>query len=363
MRIRLEPRGAHSPLWRYASPLLALALTLATAAVIFAALGKDPLQSLYTFFVSPLTSATGRPELFVKAAPLVLIAVGLSLGFRANVWNIGAEGQYTIGAILGGGVGLALYGDGNPLTFPAMMLGGLVGGMAWAAIPAFLRTRFNANEILTSLMLTYVAQLLLIYLVAGPWRDPEGYGFPQSRMFDDFGTPPILIAGTRLHLGVLAALAVVGLGWLLLARTLIGFQLKVVGQAPRAARYAGFSQSRLIWFSMLVGGGLAGLAGLFEVAGPVGQLTPQISPGYGFTAIIVAFLGRLHPVGVLFAGLLLALSYLGGEKAQIELGMPNAVTGIFQGILLFYLLACDLLILYRLRIGRRGAAAPAGAAS
>jgi simple sugar transport system permease protein len=363
MRIRLEPRGAHSPLWRYASPLLALALTLATAAVIFAALGKDPLQSLYTFFVSPLTSATGRPELFVKAAPLVLIAVGLSLGFRANVWNIGAEGQYTIGAILGGGVGLALYGDGNPLTFPAMMLGGLVGGMAWAAIPAFLRTRFNANEILTSLMLTYVAQLLLIYLVAGPWRDPEGYGFPQSRMFDDFGTPPILIAGTRLHLGVLTALAVVGLGWLLLARTLIGFQLKVVGQAPRAARYAGFSQSRLIWFSMLVGGGLAGLAGLFEVAGPVGQLTPQISPGYGFTAIIVAFLGRLHPVGVLFAGLLLALSYLGGEKAQIELGMPNAVTGIFQGILLFYLLACDLLILYRLRIGRRGAVAPAGAAS
>lgn len=361
MLIRLEPRGQRSALWSYASPLLALALTLATAAIIFAALGKDPLQSLYTFFISPLTSATGRPELFVKAAPLVLIAVGLSLGFRANVWNIGAEGQYTIGAILGGGVGLALYGDGNPLTFPAMMIGGAVGGMAWAAIPAFLRTRFNANEILTSLMLTYVAQLLLIYLVAGPWRDPQGYGFPQSRLFDEFGTSPNLIAGTRLHFGVLAAFVVVGLGWLLLARSLIGFQLKVVGQAPRAARYAGFSEPRLIWFSMLLGGALAGLAGLFEVSGPVGQLTPQISPGYGFTAIIVAFLGRLHPVGVLFAGLLLALSYLGGEKAQIELGMPNAVTGIFQGILLFYLLACDVLILYRVRIGRRIGAVPAGA--
>ena len=353
MLIRLEPRGHRSLRWAYGSPLLALVLTLITTAVIFAMLGKDPLVSLYTFFISPLASATGRPELLVKAAPLVLIAVGLSLGFRANVWNIGAEGQYTIGAIAGGGVGLALYGDANPLTFPAMMIAGVLGGMAWAAIPAFLRTRFNANEILTSLMLTYVAQQLLIYLVTGPWRDPEGYGFPQSRLFDEYATSPNLIPGTRLHLGVVFALIVVGLGWLVLAKSLIGFQLKVVGQAPRAARYAGFSEPRLIWFSLLLGGGLAGLAGLFEVAGPVGQLTPSISPGYGFTAIIVAFLGRLHPVGVLFGGLLLALTYLGGEKAQIDLGMPNAVTGIFQGILLFYLLACDLLILYRVRIGQR----------
>ncbi len=361
MLIRLESRGRRSLAWAYGSPLLALVLTLITTAVIFALLGKDPLVSLYTFFVSPLVSATGRPELLVKAAPLVLIAVGLSLGFRANVWNIGAEGQYTIGAIAGGGIGLALYGDANALTFPAMMIGGVLGGMAWAAIPAFLRTRFNANEILTSLMLTYVAQQLLIYLVTGPWRDPEGYGFPQSRLFDEFATSPNLIPGTRLHLGVVFALIVVGLGWLVLAKSLIGFQLKVVGQAPRAARYAGFSEPRLIWFSLLLGGALAGLAGLFEVAGPVGQLTPSISPGYGFTAIIVAFLGRLHPVGVLFGGLLLALTYLGGEKAQIDLGMPNAVTGIFQGILLFYLLACDLLILYRARIGQRAPAAKAAA--
>jgi len=359
MLIRLEPRGHRSLTWAYGSPLLALALTLVTAALIFALLGKDPLESLYTFFVSPLVSSTARPELLVKAAPLVLIAVGLSLGFRANVWNIGAEGQYTIGAICGGGIGLALYGDANPLTFPAMVIGGVLGGMAWAAIPAFLRTRFNANEILTSLMLTYVAQQLLIYLVTGPWRDPEGYGFPQSRLFDEYSTSPNLIPGTRLHLGVLFSLIVVGLGWLVLAKSLIGFQLKVVGQAPRAARYAGFSEPRLVWFSLLLGGALAGLAGLFEVAGPVGQLTPSISPGYGFTAIIVAFLGRLHPVGVLFGGLLLALTYLGGEKAQIDLGMPNAVTGIFQGILLFYLLACDLLILYRVRAGQRAPAARA----
>jgi len=353
MRIRLEPRGHRSPFWTYGSPVLALLLTLVTAAVIFAVLGKDPVASLHTFFVAPLANPTTRPELFVKAAPLVLIAVGLSLGFRANVWNIGAEGQYTLGAIAGGGLALAFYDSTSPLLFPAMMLAGAIGGMAWAAIPAFLRTRFNASEILTSLMLTYVAQLVLTYLVTGPWRDPEGYGFPQSRMFSDAATVPRLVEGTRIHLGVFVALLVVGLGWAVLAKSLVGFQLRVVGQAPRAARYAGFSETRMIWLSLLIGGGLAGLAGLFEVSGPVGQLTPQISPGYGFTAIIVAFLGRLHPVGVLFAGLLLALSYLGGEAAQIELGMPNAVTGIFQGILLFFLLACDILILFRIRIGQR----------
>jgi general nucleoside transport system permease protein len=353
--LRLEPRGQHSLAWTYASPLLALALTLLASAVIFALLGKSPTAALYEFFIAPLTSPGSLPELIVKASPLVLIGTGLSLGFRANVWNIGAEGQYTLGAIAGGGLALWFYASSSPLLLPAMIIAGALGGMAWAAIPAWLRTRFNANEILTSLMLTYVAQLILIYLVTGPWRDPEGYGFPQSRMFSDAAAMPILLTGTRLHLGTFIALLVVLLGWGLLGKSLIGFQLKVVGQAPRAARYAGFSNKALIWLSMLLGGGLAGMAGLFEVAGPVGQLTPQISPGYGFTAIIVAFLGRLHPVGVLFAGLLLALSYLGGEAAQIDLGLPSAVTGIFQGILLFFLLGSDILILYRLRIGRRPA--------
>jgi general nucleoside transport system permease protein len=221
--------------------------------------------------------------------------------------------------------------------------------MVWAAVPAYLRTRWNANEILTSLMLTYVAQLLLIYLVTGPWRDPEGYGFPQTALFSAAATSPVLVEGTRVHLGVLVAFIVAIVGWVVLTRSVIGFQLRVLGQAPRAARFAGFSQDKLIWLSLMVGGGLAGLAGMFEVSGTVNQLTPQISPGYGFTAIIVAFLGRLHPLGVIFGGLILALSYLGGEAAQIDLGMPNAVTGIFQGVLLFFLLACDVLILYRLR--------------
>jgi simple sugar transport system permease protein len=356
--LRLEPRGAQSRLWTYASPILAMVLTIIASAIIFSVLGKDPLESLYVFLVAPLVSSSSLPELFVKAAPLILIGVGLSLGFRANVWNIGAEGQYTLGAIFAGGLALAYPEAPAILLIPAMIVAGCIGGMIWAAIPAYLRTHWNANEILTSLMLTYVAQLLLIYLVTGPWRDPDGYGFPQTALFSSNATAPILVEGTRVHLGVLFALLAGVIGWVVLTRSVIGFQLRVLGQAPRAARYAGFSQNRLIWLSLLAGGGLAGIAGMFEVSGPVGQLTPQISPGYGFTAIIVAFLGRLHPIGVICGGLILALSYLGGETAQIDLGMPNAVTGIFQGVLLFFLLACDVLILYRLR-GRKAAAGAA----
>lgn len=350
MRFNLDSRGQRSTLWIYASPILAIVLTVITAGLIFAIMGRDPLAALYTFLVAPLVSGTGLSELCVKAGPLILIAVGLSLGFRANVWNIGAEGQFTLGAIFAGGLALHVGDAGSWWTYSAMILLGAFGGMTWAGIPALLRTLFNASEILTSLMLTYVAQLLLIYLVTGPWKDPTGYGFPQTAIFGAAATAPILIAETRLHLGVLfALLAAIG-GWVLLSKSLLGFQLRVVGLAPRAAAFAGFNQRRLIWLSLMLSGGLAGLAGMFEVSGPIGQLTPAISPGYGFTAIIVAFLGRLHPIGVILAGLVLALSYLGGESAQIDLGLPNAVTGIFQGVLLFYLLASDVLILYRPRI-------------
>ena len=350
--IRLEPRPQHSQRMLLLSPLLAVLLTVLTGAAVFAILDRPPLPALYVFFVQPLTTVYGLTELGVKAAPLVLIGVGLAAGFRANVWNIGAEGQLTVGAILGGGLAIWLHDGESAFLLPAVLLLGVLGGMAWAAIPALLRTRFNASEILTSLMLSYVATLLLSYLVHGPWRDPDGYNFPESRLFPDAATMPLLVAGSRLHLGALLALVAAGLAWLVMARSLIGFQLRVVGIAPAAARYVGFSENKLIWLSLMLGGGLAGLAGAIEVSGPIGQLLPSISPGYGFTAIIVAFLGRLHPAGVVLAGLLMALTYLGGEAAQIELGTPAAVTGLFQGFLLFYLLAADVLIAYRPRIGR-----------
>jgi general nucleoside transport system permease protein len=350
--VRLEPRQQHSQAMIYLSPVIAIILTLLSGLVIFALFGKNPVIALYTFFVLPLTDYYSVTELLVKATPLILIGVGLSIGFRANVWNIGAEGQLTMGAIFGGGLAIWLHDSSSMFLFPGMIILAAIGGGLYAAVPALLKTRYGVNEILTSLMLTYVATLFLSYLVTGPWRDPDGYNFPQSRTFSDAGLMPIILEESRLHFGAILALLAVITGWILMAKSVIGFQLKVVGLAPAAAKHVGFVQNKLIWFSLLLGGALAGIAGVSEVAGPIGQLNPSISPGYGFTAIIVAFLGRLHPVGVVFAGLVMALTYIGGETAQIEIGTPAAVTGLFQGILLFFLLASDVLTSYRIRFGR-----------
>ena len=345
----------------WASPLLAAGATLLVGFVLFSLLGKSPLQAFYVFFVKPVENLYGVGELLLKASPLMLCATGLAAGYRANVWNIGAEGQLTFGAICGGGIALALQDSAGPWLLPLMVVAGALGGMAWAAIPAWLRTRFNASEILVSLMLVYVASLTLSYLVHGPWRDPEGFNFPQSKMFTDVALLPNLLPETRLNVGLLLALAVVAVGWLFMRRSLTGFQMRVAGLAPAAANYAGISAKRTVWLGMLIGGATAGIAGVNEAAGPIGQLLPSMSPGYGFAAIIVAFVGRLHPLGVLLASLLMSLLYLGGEAAQIGLSLPSAVTGLFQGTLLFFLLATDVFINFRLRLQRRFAQHPATA--
>jgi simple sugar transport system permease protein len=355
--LELQRRPEASRVFLYLTPVLALVLTILAGSVLFVILGKDPVRAIWIIFISPLTSTYGLSEILVKATPLVLIAIGLAVGFRAGVWNIGAEGQFTIGALAGGATGLALYGVQGLWVLPAMALAGAAGGLVWGAIPAFLRTRFGANEILVSLMLTYVAVLLLSALVHGPLRDPDGFNFPESRLFHGAASVPVIIEGTRTHVGALVALAAVVVAAVFLGRHVVGFQVKVLGQAPVAARFAGFSESRIVWICLCLSGGLAGLAGLFEAAGPVGQLVPSLPVGYGFTAIIVAFLGRLNPVGILLAGLLLALTYIGGESAQIAMSLPAAVTSVFQGMLLFFLLGCDVLVNYRLRRPARAIAA------
>jgi simple sugar transport system permease protein len=347
---KLETRPAPSTAMAWCSPLLALGLTVLCGVVLFMLLGKPPLTGLAVFFWEPIKDARGWSELGVKIAPLLLVAVGLAICFRANVFNIGAEGQLVAGALAGGALALVLEpGHAGGAAYIALtLLAGMLGGMLWAAITAALRDWFNANEILVSLMLVYVAQLLLAYLVHGVLKDPAGYNFPQSKMLGEGFLLPILLPGTRLHLGLLLALLAAVLGWLFLAKSFAGFRLSVGGMAPLAARYAGFSSRRALWTAMLTSGALAGLAGVCEVLGPVGQLTPSISPGYGFAAIIVAFVGRLHPIGVIFSSFIMALFYIGGELSQSRLGLPSAITGVFQGLLLFSLLTCDVLIHYKL---------------
>ena len=347
----LEPRPEPSRLMSLASPVIALVLTAVIAALMFVALGKDPLQGLGVFFVQPLAGVRAVTEVLLKATPLIVIGLGLAVCYRANVWNIGAEGQYLLGALAGGGVALWLTTRGIVLPkwvgLPLVLAAGVLGAMAWAAIVALLRDRFNANEILVSLMLVYVAQQLVNYLVFGPWKDPAGFNFPQTKTFDPSTWLPALVDRTRLHVGFLVALAAVAAVWVFMFRAFRGFQLQVGGLAPAAARYAGFSARGALWTALMISGGLAGLAGAMEAAGPLRQLTPHISTGLGFTAIIVVFVGRLHPLGIVFAGVLLSMMLIGGELGQSRLGLPNALTGVFQGLLLVLLLACGTLIHYR----------------
>ena len=322
------------------SPLVALAITVLAGALLFALLGKAPGQALALFFVEPLRSARGWSELSIKATPLLLIALGLAVSFRANVWNIGAEGQFIAGALAATAVALQATEQTGRGIVIAIVLGGALGGMLWAALVAVLRDRFGASEILVSLMLVYVAELLLGYLVYGPWKDPHGFNFPQTASFLAVTAIPRL-EGHRAHLGLVLALGATLAVWLVLFRSYAGFQLSVGGSAPRAARYAGFSARRALWTALLVSGGLSGMAGALEVAGPIGQLTPHFPVGYGFAAIIVAFVGRLHPFGIVLASLLMSMFYIGGELVQSRLGLPRALTQVFQGLLLFALLACD----------------------
>ncbi len=353
MRIVMSRRQDVGVWVQFVSPLYAVALTLTSGALMFALLGVAPLTGLYTYFISPLTDGWALQEIGVKATPLVLIAVGLSLCYLSNNWNIGAEGQLVMGAVFGGGVAIATHGVVNgPWVLPVMMLAGMIGGASLAMIPAVLKTRFRANEILTSLMLVYVAELLLDWLVRGPWRDPQGFNFPQSVMFEREAQMVRLFDDGRLHIGAPLTVLIVIAVAILLARTLKGFEMRVVGDAPRAAGFAGWDARKLTWTVFAISGALAGLAGVIVASGSLGQLQPGLSPGYGFTAIIVAFLGRLNPIGCLIAGIFLAITFIGGENAQIALRLPLDVTRVFQGMLLFYVLACDALITYRFTIER-----------
>ncbi len=347
MRLELVRRPEPSVLMTLLSPLIALALTIVAGAVIFAIIGVDPLSALYVYFIKPLTALWSVRDLIAKMTPLVLIGVGLSICYLSNTWNIGAEGQLAVGAIFGSILPVYFPDWQGPLTLTLMLVLGIIGGMIYGAIPAFLKVRFGTNEILTSLMLVYVAGLLLDWLARGPWRDPNGHNFPNSRSFSDGQLLPYI--GGHIRLSFLFALIAAIVAAFVLHNMLTGFQVRVLGQAPRAGAFAGFSQKRMIFLSFLISGGLAGLAGICEVAGPLEQLRISVSPGYGFTAIIVAFLGRLNPLGIIVAGFVLALTLVGGEAVQIQFHVSDQFARVFQGMLLFLVLACDTLILYRVR--------------
>ena len=351
--IKFEPRETESKLMSVLSPVLAGVLTLLTGGLLFYALGEPPMKTLYTFFIVPVSTFYGLSELTVKATPILMCAIGLALCYRANVWNIGAEGQLLIGALVGGCAALMLGNSTSFWALPMTLCFGILGGLCWASIPAVLKIYFDTNEILTTIMLNYVALNLLLFAVHGPLKDPHGYNFPESALFSDDVLLPTLFDALRMHIGFFIGILLIILLWIVVNKTLVGFQITALGNDDKASRFAGFNKKALTWLVFLMSGGLAGLAGAIEVTGPIGQLIPHISPGYGYAAIVVVFLGRLHPLGIFLASLLMALLYLGGEMVQIELGLPLALTGLFQGILLFFLLSCDVLISYRISLVKK----------
>lgn len=355
MRLKLEKRRTPSMLMVVLTPILAVLLTMAVGVVVFDAIGIDGERAVVDIFLTPLLASYKWQDVAVKAAPLVIIALGLSVGNRAQVWNIGAEGQYIIGALCAAAVGL-FTPAGGVFVGLAMILAGMAGGTAWAAVPAVLRLRFNVNEILSSLMLTYVALQVLGYLVGGPWKDPNGRNFPATAPLAEDQWLPILVPGTTIHLGVLVALVLPFVFWAIMSRSVFGYQIRVVGAAPNAARHGGFDSRQTIMVSLLIGGAMAGLAGALEFAGILHKIDLGFPSGYGFTAIIVSFLGRLHPIGCLIAGIVLAVTFVGGQLAKTTVHIPDSTAGIFQAMMLFFILASDIFVRYRLRIVSRGKA-------
>ena len=349
MRIKLEKRREPSLAMLVATPIASVILTMVIGIVVFDLIGIKGFKAVVDIFLSPLLASYKWQDVAVKAAPLIIIALGLSMGNRAQVWNIGAEGQYVIGALCSAGVGIAFGQTGGFLVVLLMIAAGIAGGGLWAAVPALLRTRFNVNEILSSLMLTYISFQVLGYLVGGPWKDPNGRNFPATAPLADSQTLPVWPEST-VHLGVLIALILPFVFWVIMARSEFGYQVRVVGSSATAARHGGFDSKRTIWATLIIGGAMAGLAGAFEFTGVLHKIDLGFASGYGFTAIIVAFLGRLNPFGCLIAGIVLAVTYVGGQMAQTSVHIPNSTAGIFQAMMLFFILASDILVRYRIRL-------------
>ena len=350
MRFKLEKRGNPSRLMLFATPVAAVILTMLIGAALFQILGYDGLATVKEIFFTPILASYKWQDVATKAAPLILIALGLSFGNQAKIWNIGAEGQYIVGALAGAGVAYLTPGVTGCWIIVPMILAGIIGGAVWAAIPALLKTKLNVNEVLTSLMLVYVAIQLLSYLIDGPWKDPNGHNFPQTAAFTEAQLLPHAIPGTVIPPGLVIAFLLMIVFWIVATRSVYGFEVRVVGSAPSAARYAGFNAAHTVWTTMLIGGGMAGLAGILEATSQLGQINLGFPSNYGFTAIIVSFLGRLHPVGVFIAGIVLAITYVGGQVAQTTVHVPSASGNIFQALMLFLILAGDVLVRYRLRI-------------
>lgn len=349
MRLMLEKRLEPSRVMLVATPILSVVAIMMIGIVIFDLLGYDGFDAVWQLFVTPVIDLYKWRDVADKAAPLILIALGLSIGNRAKIWNIGAEGQYIVGAVAAAGIAFMTQSFTGNWIIPLMLAAGMVGGGAYAAVPAGLRIRYGVSEVLSSLMLVYVSLQLLSYLITGPWKDPHGMNFPQTAQLTDAQTLPHELGSTGLPPGLLIALFATIIFTIIVDKTVFGFSIRAIGEAPHAARYGGFHADGIVWLALIISGAMAGLAGTLELM-QLTRLNLGFPSGYGFTAIIVSLLGRSHPLGVFIAGIVLAITYVGGQVAQTVVHVPNATAGLFQALILFAILASDILVRYRIRL-------------
>jgi len=351
VEIHIEPREEVTLELTILITVAAIGFALAIAGVIFAAYRVNPLTAYWFLFWGSFGSTHNILETFTRMIPLLLCAIGLIIAYRALIWNIGSEGQLLLGAIAAAGIALFVPGIPPALVLPTMIVAGFISGAAWAFIPGILKAKYNVNEIITTLMMNYIAARLIMYLVYGPWQGQYVWGFPYTDIFPDYAWMPTL--GTRLHYPdlILAILIAIG-SYYLLERTTLGYEIKVIGSNKEAGRYAGMSYFKVVLFVMIFSGGLAGIAGAAEVAGITHRLMrPEaISPGYGYTAIIVAWLARLNPLIGILAALFMAIILVGGQQIQISMGLPFGVVNMFNGIFLFSLIAFELFRKYHVKV-------------
>ena len=369
LSLKLEKRLQPSRAIALLVPIGSLVLALGFGAILLRLAGADPLLT----YRAMLEGALGTPaqwqqgdfyalsETLVKATPLMLCGLAVSIAFRMLFWNIGAEGQLVMGGFAAGAVALWLP-DLAPwlphwIFLPLMGLAGILGGAVWGLVPGLLKAYLKVNEIITTLMLNYIAILWVQHLYYGPWKDPKGFGFPGTAQFAAFTWLPRLTG--RVHVGIILAVGAAILIWLLLGRTKAGYEIRLIGENPTAARYAGISIARTTVLVMVLSGGLAGLAGMAEVAAISHRLQQGLAVGYGFTAIIVAWLGRLNPWGVILVAFMLAALLVGGDQIQITMALPASVALVLQGAILFCMLGGNILASYRLRLVHTTRPAPA----
>jgi simple sugar transport system permease protein len=341
-----EKRLTPSKFMILAVPCIALLLSLVFCGVFLLLTGRDPIE-IYTAMLSgALGSFYGLSETVVKAIPLMLCGLGISVAFRMQLWNIGAEGQLYVGALAATWLPLTFPSLPALVMLPLMVCLGMAAGALWAFVPAILRARWQVNEIITTLMLNYVGILWVSYLVYGPWRDPKGLNFPLTAQFPDAALLPFF-GSSRIHIGLLFALAIVVFLYILFNNSRWGYELKVIGSSPKAARYAGMNITQNICLAMLLSGAICGLAGMTEVSGIIGRLQPGLSPGYGYTGIIIAWLGQLNPFAIVLMSLLFGALQVGGYMVQ-TLGVPAAVASIIQGSILFFVIGAEILTRYQI---------------